>query len=110
MKRAAAIGFAILAAMAAAPSARADALDGDWCSAEGKKLTIKGPEIRLPSGTTLKGDYRRHEFLYQAPAGEDHSGDIAYLAQQSEELMQFRWIENGTPGEPETWRRCNVTS
>mgnify|MGYP003348677701 CR=1 FL=1 len=64
---------ALLAAaglMAAATSpARADAIDGDWCSDDGKRLTINGPDIVTPAGQQLKGDYDRHHFSYVEPGG-----------------------------------------
>ncbi len=66
MRYAAAI-LSIFMALAAVPTpAHADAIDGDWCSAEGLKLSIAGPSIRLPSGREIEGQYRRHEFAYQA--------------------------------------------
>ena len=109
MRRAAAI-TAIAAALAAASPARADAIDGEWCSAKGLNLMIAGPKIRLPSGREIEGQYRRHEFAYQIPAGEQNAGSIVYLQLISEEEMLFRLIQGDTPGAPELWKRCNVTS
>ncbi len=110
MKRAAAI-FSLLAGLAAAPSlALADAIDGEWCSAKGESLMIRGPSIRLPSGAEIQGLYRRHEFAYQPPAGEAHAGETAYLEMLGEEDMLFRWIKDGQASEPEAWKRCNPTS
>ncbi len=109
MKRAAAIAITI-AALAAAPSARADAIDGEWCSAKGLNLMITGPKIRLPSGKEIDGKYARHEFAYQIPAGEADAGTIVYLQMRDEESMLFRIIKDGAPGAPDLWRRCNVTS
>jgi hypothetical protein len=110
MKRAAAIAIAIAALAAAPPSALADAIDGEWCSHAGENLLIKGPRIRLPSGAEIDGLYRRHEFSFDAPPGDPHAGETAYLELLSEEDMLFRWIRNGLASEPELWRRCNVTS
>lgn len=109
MKRAAAIA-ALAAALAAAPPARADAIDGEWCSAKGQNLMIAGPKIRLPSGREIEGRYRRHEFAYRIPPGEENAGDFVYLQLLDEEDMLFRLIHGGQPGEPEQWKRCNVTS
>ena len=50
--------------------ARADVIDGDWCNAEGKQMTIRGPEIVTPGGKQTRGDYTRHSFSYVIPAGE----------------------------------------
>ena len=51
-------------------SALADAIDGDWCHADGRRLTINGPDITTPAGNKLKGNYDRHHFAYVVPAGE----------------------------------------
>lgn len=110
MKRAAAILF-LVAGLAAAPSlAIADAIDGEWCSAKGENLLIRGPKIRLPSGAEIDGIYHRHEFAYQPPAGEAHAGETAYLELLDEEEMLFRWIKDGAASEPDLWKRCNPTS
>lgn len=71
---------AILALVFASP-ASADAIDCEWCSPKGLHLKITGPDIVIPSGATIKGEYGRHHFAYAVPAGE-----------------------------PELWRRCEVTS
>jgi len=109
MRRAAAIAFAI-AALAAAPPARADALDGDWCSPAGQSLRIEGPKIRLPSGLTIDGHYHRHTFDYQTPADDPDAGQIVHIQQINEGMMRLFRLKDGAPGEPELWRRCNVTS
>ncbi len=39
-------------------AARADAIDGDWCQADGRHMTIRGPEITTPGGnrrSSLRG-------------------------------------------------------
>lgn len=109
MKRAAAILVAI-AALAAAPPAFADAIDGEWCSAKGENLMITGSRIRLPSGAVIEGQYRRHEFAYQIPAGEPDAGQVIYMELLSEESMNLYRLKDGAPGAAEPWRRCNVTS
>ena len=88
----------------------ADAIDGDWCGEKGLHLTIKGPEITTPSGLTLKGNYHRHEFSYTAPPGDAEPGMQIYLKLLSEDFMNFYHVKDGKPGEPELWRRCQVTS
>ena len=42
----------------------ADAIDGDWCKADGKRMKIRGPEIFTPGGNQTRGDYSRHSFSY----------------------------------------------
>jgi len=48
-------------------AALADAIDGDWCHGDGRRLSINGPDITTPGGTHLKGDYDRHHFSYVVP-------------------------------------------
>jgi len=88
----------------------ADAIDGDWCSGKGLHLTIRGPEITTPSGVTLKGNYHRHEFSYTAPPGDADAGTQIDLRLLSEEFMNLYRLKDGTPGEPELWRRCKVVA
>ena len=42
----------------------ADAIDGDWCHVDGRRLSIAGPDIVTPGGMRTKGDYDRHHFNY----------------------------------------------
>ena len=109
MRPAAAIVLA-LATLAAAPHAHADAINGEWCSPKGQNILIEGPRIRLPSGVSIEGQYRRHEFAYEPPKDDPDAGQIIYMQQLSEEMMHLRRVKDGVAGEPELWRRCNVTS
>ncbi len=85
-----------------AGTARADAIDGDWCHADGKRLTINGPDITTPAGVTLKGAYDRHHFSYVIPAGEPGGGATVSMQLLNELNMRL------TPpaGEEQQWRRC----
>jgi hypothetical protein len=71
---------------------------------------IRGPEITTPSGVTLKGNYHRHEFSYIAPPGDADAGTQIDLRLLSEEFMNLYRLKDGTPGEPELWRRCKVVA
>jgi hypothetical protein len=42
--------------------AKADAIDGDWCFADGRHFSIRGPRITTPAGRETQGDYSRHAF------------------------------------------------
>jgi len=55
--------------------ARADAIDGDWCRADGKRMSIRGPAIVTPGGKETQGDYSRHFFSYTVPQGETGAGN-----------------------------------
>ena len=88
-----------------ATPAFADAIDGDWCLAS-KRLSIKGPEITLQSGATIQGDYRRHEFSYQVPAGDPDAGSLIYLQLQGEDFMGRYHLKDGKAVDGESWLRC----
>jgi hypothetical protein len=77
-----------LAALLAAGSARADSIDGNWCSENGLRLTIQGPNLLSPGGARLAGDYSRHGFGYVAPAGEPGGGGRVELVLQGENLVR----------------------
>jgi hypothetical protein len=85
-----------------AGTALADAIDGDWCHADGRRLSINGPDIVTPGGTPLKGDYDRHHFSYVVPASEPGAGATIAMVLLSEIQMQLK----PPSGEEQLWRRC----
>ncbi len=104
------LAFLLLAA--AAPSVRADVIDGDWCYSDGRHLTIKGPEIVTPAGNKTAGNYSRHYFTYVAPAGEPSAGETIAMTLINENVMHLHRGEtaasgNATPPATEIWRRCS---
>ena len=74
----------------AATHARADAIDGDWCNADSKRMKIRGPEIVTPGGSQTRGDYTRHSFVYVVPAGEAGAGETVSIILLSEYLAHAR--------------------
>ena len=94
--------LAAAALLAATGLARADAIDGDWCSADGKRMTIRGPAVSTPGGHQISGDYSRHFFSYVVPAGEPGSGEKVEITLMSE------YLAHGRQGEAPTrvWNRC----
>jgi hypothetical protein len=85
-----------------AGTALADAIDGDSCHADGRRLTIHGPDITTPAGNALKGDYDRHHFSYVVPAGEAGSGGTVSMSLMGELRMRLKPVS----GEEQDWRRC----
>jgi hypothetical protein len=83
-------------------AALADAIDGDWCHGDGRRLSINGPDIVTPVGAHLKGDYDRHHFSYVVPSSEPGSGGTVAMVLLSEILMHLK----PPAGEEQTWRRC----
>ena len=101
-------GLVTLALLAPAGSAWADAIDGHWCFADGRRLSISGPDLVTPGGKRMTGDYDRHAFAYVVPDGELGAGSTVFMVQLNEETI---WVKIGTPpstaSDSETWRRCS---
>ena len=102
MKRIALAASGAAALMAAQP-ARADAIDGDWCRADGKRMSIQGPAIVTPGGKATQGNYTRHYFSYVIPAGEAGAGNTVSITLLGEYLAHAR---EGDSAPVQEWRRC----
>lgn len=89
--------------MVAGP-AFADAIDGDWCSPQGKSLTINGPQIDTPGGNRIQGLYDRHGFIYTVPENEPEAGKEVRMLLVDDNTVQLTVGEGAT--ELQTWRRC----
>ena len=83
--------------------ARADAIDGDWCHANGKRMSIRGSSIVTPGGQQTSGNYTRHFFSYVIPAGEIGAGTTVDIQLLSEYLARARQSGDSSTQE---WRRC----
>jgi len=101
-------GFAGFLAVAAtglalfATPALADAIDGDWCAADGRTFSIRGPAITTPGGNETQGNYSRHAFNYVVPDGEASAGEeIAMLLLNENEVK----VQEGA-AEAKIWVRC----
>jgi hypothetical protein len=81
----------------------ADAIDGDWCRADGKRMTIRGPAIVTPGGQQTNGDYSRHFFSYVIPPSEAGAGATVSIQLLGEYLAHAR---QGADGVVQEWRRC----
>ena len=101
---------AALAFVLASLPAHADAIDGDWCSRDGRHMRIEGPSITIPSGARISGDYSRHTFRYSGPAGDPEEGQDIAMRLLSEELMTLTRTAGGDAGPAEEWRRCQAMS
>jgi hypothetical protein len=80
----------------------ADAIDGDWCQADGRRLSIDGPKLVTPGGKHMLGNYDRHGFEYVAPVQEQDAGATITMVLRNENLMEMT-----TPSvSRQAWRRC----
>jgi hypothetical protein len=97
-----------LAAMAGVGPAFADAIDGNWCSDDGRQMSITGPSVVTPGGTRTQGSYTRHSFVYTVPANEPESGQEVSMRLLSEIAVQVRV---GPADRPiQTWHRCTAAT
>ena len=87
-----------------AGAVRADAIDGDWCAADGQRMSIKGASITTPGGKTIEGNYTRHAFDYVVPAGEQGSGEAVNILLRGEYLALSR--QGPASGSLREWHRC----
>ena len=102
-------GAVLLASTCAASSARADAIDGNWCSPDGRHIFISGPTIINEDGLKLQGQYSRHAFVYTIPAPARDAGQSVLMRLVNETTMAEQ--VGDSPDAPWlTWRRCEATS
>jgi hypothetical protein len=90
--------------LSAMQPAQADAIDGDWCRADGKRMSIRGPAIVTPGGKETRGAYDRHFFSYVIPPGEAGAGNTVNITLLGEYLAHAR--EGGADAPVQEWRRC----
>ena len=97
--------LALTAGLLAAAPARADAIDGSWCSADGRNMTIRGPAIVTPYGHKMLGNYSRHAFSYTVPDGEPGAGGEISMVLISEDIVH---LQPQPESDVEIWRRCQL--
>jgi hypothetical protein len=97
--------LAAFAAISASSPASADAIDGNWCSGDGRTFSIRGPEIVTPRGSRIEGNYDRHYFSYVVPNPEPGAGQTVNLTLLGENTLRVE--ANAASGSPmEIWNRC----
>ena len=95
-------------------AARADAIDGDWCHADGRRFSINGPDFVTPGGNRIQGDYDRYAFAYRIPKPEAGAGLAVSMVFIDDDTLHVTLgkamteSEKGiSPGGPlEIWHRC----
>jgi hypothetical protein len=99
------LGVGLSSFLAMATTARADAIDGNWCRADGKRMSIRGSAIVTPGGSKILGDYSRHFFSYVVPSGEPGAGNKIAITLLNEHLAHAR---EGNDPVIQEWRRCQA--
>jgi hypothetical protein len=97
------IGLSLCLASLSVPAC-ADAIDGHWCHKDGRRFSIRGPEILTPGGKGMEGNYSRHWFSYVVPIPEPGAGETIFMTLLNENTVQTRLGETGTA--QEIWIRC----
>jgi hypothetical protein len=90
--------------------ARADAIDGEWCSRQGQRIVIQGPQVVTPDGRATTGLYHRHSFTYEGLDGSPDAGAVIYMDLLNEEEVRVVRVQGGAMGPAQIWRRCQVIS
>lgn len=98
------VAVAFLVAFFLSKSAVADAIDGHWCSPQGKTISIAGPTVETPAGQRLQGLYDRHGFIYTVPDAEPDAGKQVRMVLVDDNTVRLTIGEGAT--ELQTWRRC----
>jgi hypothetical protein len=103
------LGLFALLSLGATASAFADVIDGDWCAADGRHMSIRGPAIVTPGGKQIAGLYSRHSFSYVVPPPERSAGSTITMRLINPETINL-WIGTVAVGPPEIWNRCTPVS
>jgi hypothetical protein len=107
--QAAAAGLLLMAMALLSPGrALADVIDGDWCYPDGRRFSIRGPDIVTPGAEHVRGIYARHSFSYVVPPAEVQAGRTVYMILVNENTIHLRTGIDATDDGPpaEVWHRC----
>jgi len=91
----------------------ADAIDGNWCSKDGRSMVIRGDRITLPGGNEITGSYSRHSYAYTVPDTHDRAGSVDTMVLVDENTIHL--TPGGSTSVPlkssvEIWTRCALTT
>jgi hypothetical protein len=103
------LALAAALAVGAASAARADVIDGNWCSGDGRHFSISGPSLVTPEGAKTQGNYSRHAFSYTIPPQDPSAGGQVFMTLLNETTVKLRI--GADPAAPtQIWKRCDVVS
>lgn len=91
-------------------AARAQTIDGDWCSIDGvRTMSIQGAAAIGPDGRPIAGDYERRFFRFLVPASDRRAGATMSMVLLDEDTARLtdtgnRWLATVAAGE--LWHRC----
>lgn len=100
---------ALIAVLLMPSTARADAIDGDWCFGA-DHMHIEGSAILTPGRNKITGEYNRYRFAYVVPANEPGAGgQVRMVMIRGTETVEVD-RPGGDPAKPEVWKRCKPIS
>lgn len=102
-------GIFLTASLAVTTPARADAIDGNWCSSDNRHMVINGPSIETPGGNRITGNYDRHGFSYRVPENEPQPGTTTTMDLVDDDTIHLR-PGGGSADKMEIWKRCELTT
>jgi hypothetical protein len=109
MPRDKAFALGCMLVVAGSTQAWADVIDGHWCFTDGKRISIQGPAIVTPAGSSIRGDYSRHFFSYVVPSAEPGAGQTVSMSLVNEDTVHLRigtTPSYSSDGPVEVWHRC----
>ena len=102
-------GMSCALIIAGAVPAWADVIDGHWCFTDGERISIQGPAVVTPAGSSIQGDYSRHYFTYVVPPTDPGAGQTVSMMLINEDTVHLR-IGTGpsysSDGPVQVWHRC----
>lgn len=104
------IGAGLCALLITVSVALSDAIDGQWCIGDGRRIIIAGDNVTTPGGWTIKGDYGRHHYMFRMPSHERNAGKQVDMVLVNENRVHLRYqsaSNDGTDTVPEVWMRCS---
>jgi len=108
--------FFLLAGFAGTGPAAANgtdgAINGAWCSPDGKRITIDGTTVTTPGGNTVTGEDRGRAFRFVLPDGEFDAGTEIWLELEDSGNLRVSRLKDTTLGPPphDEWTRCDPVS
>jgi len=105
------ISCAALVLVALGGSAWGDTVDGEWCSADGRRLIIDGADITTPDGSKTTGNYDAHHYLFTMPISEQNGGAEVDIVLVMDDTVHIRYLKEPvgeTALRPERWIRCKT--
>lgn len=90
----------------------AEGLDGHWCSPDGQRITVDGPNVITPGGQKTIGAYSNENFYFKLPEKEWHAGSVIWMELKSESTVRVSTVSKNQNGPPPhgLWKKCDITS